>query len=339
MSQWTDNNVSFLMRDYIAAVEMGPGDKAIAIAPANTGATGYMFPVLAPLCGGAASVLLEEWSPAAAVELLETERATHCAAIPTQLVKMLQDPTIGKRDFSAVKVVTSAGAPLTPDTAELTEAAFGAAVTTIYGSTDGGVITLTRISDPLDKRRTTVGRPVPGAELTLRDPGGAAVPLRTTGEVVWRTPTKSCGYLNDPERTDAMFEGDGWFLSGDLGALDEQGYLSIVGRSKDLIIRGGQNISPLEVEQIIARHEAVSEVAVVGIPDPVFGERTCACVVLRPGARLVLEDIIEFMRAQEIAPFKIPEVIELFDELPRTGADKLSKVAMKSAIAERQAGR
>jgi acyl-CoA synthetase (AMP-forming)/AMP-acid ligase II len=340
MSQWTDNNLSFLLRDYAGAVGMGPGDVAAAIAPANTGATGYLFPVLAPLLCGAGAVLLEDWEPAAALNLLEAERATHAAAIPTQLVRMLQDPRIGARDFSAVRVITSAGAPLTPDTAQQTEETFGCAVTTVYGSTDGGVITVTRTTDPVAKRRTTVGRPIPGGEVVLRDPLGDPVPDGTPGEVTWRTPTKSFGYLNDDERTGAMFRGDGWFYSGDLGSLDEDGYLSITGRSKDLIIRGGQNISPLEIEQIVARHGAVSEVAVVGIPDPVFGERTCACVVLRPGvAGLALDELTGYMQAQEIAPYKLPERLEIFAELPRTAGGKLSKVTLRSEVVERMAAR
>jgi acyl-CoA synthetase (AMP-forming)/AMP-acid ligase II len=340
MSQWTDNNLSFLLRDYAGAVGMGPGDVAAAIAPANTGATGYLFPVLAPLLCGAGAVLLEDWGPAAALDLLEAERATHAAAIPTQLVRMLQDPRIGARDFSAVRVITSAGAPLTPDTAQQTGETFGCAVTTVYGSTDGGVITVTRTTDPVAKRRTTVGRPIPGGEVVLRDPLGDPVPDGAPGEVTWRTPTKSFGYLNDDERTGAMFRGDGWFYSGDLGSLDEDGYLSITGRSKDLIIRGGQNISPLEIEQIVARHGAVSEVAVVGIPDPVFGERACACVVLRPGvAGLALDELTGYMQAQEIAPYKLPERLEIFTELPRTAGGKLSKVTLRSEVVERMAAR
>jgi acyl-CoA synthetase (AMP-forming)/AMP-acid ligase II len=338
MSQWTDNNLSFLLRDYAEAVEMRPGDIAAAIAPANTGAAGYLFPVLAPLLCGAASVLLENWSPTAAVELLEAERATHAAAIPTQLVKMLQEDGIGKRDFSAVRVITSAGAPLTPDTAAQTEDVFGCVVTTVYGSTDGGVVTVTRTSDSVEKRRRTVGRPIPGAELVLRDPVGKPVAVGTSGEATWRTPTKSFGYLNDDERTAVMFRDDGWYYSGDLGSLDEDGYMAITGRSKDLIIRGGQNISPLELEQIIARHEAVSEVAVVGVPDPVFGERVCVCAVLLPGhAGIGLDDLVTYMRELHIAPYKLPERMVLFDELPKTAGGKLSKVTLRSAIAERAA--
>lgn len=150
------------------------------------------------------------------------------------------------------------------------------------------------------------------------------------------TPTKSFGYLNDDERTEAMFRGDGWYYSGDLGSLDADGYLAITGRSKDLIIRGGQNISPLEIEQIIARHDAISEVAVVGVPDPVFGERVCACVVLLPDRTgLTLDELVDYMRTQDIAPFKLPERLEVFAELPKTAGGKLSKVTVRSARATR----
>ncbi len=210
----------------------------------------------------------------------------------------------------------------------------------MYGSTDGGVITVTRTTDPVAKRRTTVGQPIPGGEVALRDPLGEPVPTGTAGEVTWRTPTKSFGYLNDDERTEAMFRGDGWFYSGDLGSLDEDGYLAITGRSKDLIIRGGQNISPLEIEQIGRAARRGVRGGGGRRPDPVFGERTCACVVLQPGVTaLALDELTGYMRAQEIAPFKLPERLEIFAELPRTAGGKLSKVTLRSEVVERMAAR
>ena len=153
--------------------------------------------------------------------------------------------------------------------------------------------------------------------------------------MLWRNPTKSFGYLNDPERTDAMYWDDGYYRSGDLGVVDEEGYLRIVGRAKDVIIRGGQNISPREVEEHIAAEPSVAEVALVGIPDPVYGERACACVVLRPGASLDLDGLVGFLTGREVATHKLPERLELFDELPKSAGAKVSKVELRALVVAR----
>ena len=143
---------------------------------------------------------------------------------------------------------------------------------------------LTTLDDPDDKRFTTVGD-LPETDLRLLGVDGEAV-AGGQGEIAWRGPTKHLGYLNDPDRTEAIFWGDGWYRSGDLGVIDSDGYLAVVGRAKDVIIRGGQNISPREIEDLVGTHPAVASVGVIGAPDPVYGERICACVVLRPGASL-----------------------------------------------------
>lgn len=340
MSLWTDDNLWYFMRQFGAAVELGEGDVAVGIAPANTGATGYVFPVLAPLLHGASSVLLEHWSPREAIDLLERARATIATAIPTQLIKMLQDGTVATRDYGSLRVFNNAGAPLPAESAAEVEQVFGCTVQAVYGATDGGVPVMTRVTDPPEKRYHTVGRPLPETDLRLVgervvDGDLEDVAPGEPGEVLWRSPTKTFGYFNDPERTEAAFWGDGWYRSGDLGSLDEDGYLRIVGRVKDLIIRGGQNISPRELEDLVAGHPAVSEVSVIGIPDPVYGERACACVVVRPGRDLTFEELVAHLEGRQVARFKLPERLELFDELPKSAGAKVSKVALRVAVLDR----
>jgi non-ribosomal peptide synthetase component E (peptide arylation enzyme) len=337
MSLWTDNNLWFFMAQFRRAVRMTENDIAVGLAPANTGATGYVFPVLGPLLGGASSVLLEHWDARAALELIESEHATMATAVPTQVVKMLQDETVAGRDFSALRVFTNAGAAMPPHAAKQMEDVFGCTGHVCYGATDGGVPAMTRIIDPPEKRYSTVGRLTDFAEVRLVDALEKDVADGMAGEVLWRSPTKSFGYLNEPERTAAAFIGDGWYKSGDLGRFDSDGYLSIVGRAKDLIIRGGQNISPQELEHILSRHPAVAEVSVIGVPDPVYGERTCACVVPLDGREVTLEAIVDFLRSAQVATFKLPERLELFDDLPKSAGGKITKVELRAAVAARSA--
>jgi acyl-CoA synthetase (AMP-forming)/AMP-acid ligase II len=336
MSLWTDNNLYFFMKHFRARVELSEQDIAVGLAPANTGATGYVFPVLGPMLSGASSVLLEDWEPAAALDLLEKEQATMATAIPTQVVKMLQDDSVRSRDFAPMRVFTNAGAPTPPETARELEEVFGCALHVCYGATDGGVPAMTTISDPPGKRHTSVGLPLPDTDLRLVDPALQDVPAGEPGELLWRSPTKTYGYFNEPERTEAMFIEDGWYRSGDVGRIDADGYLHIVGRVKDIIIRGGQNISPRELEDLIAGHPAVSEVAVIGVPDKVYGERACACVVTRAGRPLTLADLVAYLQEREVATFKLPERLELFDELPKSAGAKLNKVDLRVAVAARE---
>ena len=335
MSLWTDNNLWFFMQQYILATRMQAGDIAVGLAPASTGATGYVYPVLAPLLAGATSILLEEWDPAAALDLIEAERATIAVAVPTQVMKMLQEPSVTERDFSALQVFTNAGAVMPPDAARRMEEVFGCTSQVCYGATDGGVPVLTKLTDPPEKRYRTAGRLLPLTELRLVNARGRDVQKGAAGEIWWRNPTKSLGYLNDPERTAATFADGGWYRSGDLGQLDEDGYLSIVGRVKDVIIRGGQNISPGELEDALRQHPSISEVSVIGIPDSLLGERTCACVVLMPGASLSLPALVAFLAARDVATYKLPERLEILADLPKSVGGKTSKVELRRLMANR----
>jgi acyl-CoA synthetase (AMP-forming)/AMP-acid ligase II len=335
LSLWTANNLRFFLQQFGLAVGFVPGDVALGVAPANGGSTGYVFPVLAPLLHGASSVLLEHWSAPLALELLQREAATLATAVPTQLIKMLQDPALAEHDYSSLRVFNNAGAPLAPQAAMEVERVFGCTIQTVYGASDGGVPVMTRVGDPPEKRFTTVGRALPATDLRIAAPDMAALPPGEVGEVLWRNPTKTFGYLNDAERTDAMFWDDGFYRSGDLGVVDEDGYLRIVGRAKDVIIRGGQNLSPREIEEVIATEPNVSEVAVVGIPDPVYGDRACACVVLRAGGTLSLDGLSQFLAAQDLVKYKWPERLELFTELPKSTGAKVSKVELRAAVLAR----
>ncbi|QTI69954.1 AMP-binding protein [Gordonia polyisoprenivorans] len=335
MSQWTDNNLWNFMQRFIRSCNVTADDVAVGLAPANTGATGYVFAVLGPLLAGASSVLLEHWDVEEALDLLESERATLATAIPTQVVKLLQDSRLDSRDFTPLRAFTNAGAAMPPEAAEMMEKVFGCVGHVCYGTSDGGVPTMTAITDPPEKRHFTVGKPDVDSDVRLVDALGEDVLPGQSGEILWRGPTKSFGYFNEPHHTEAAFGDDGWYSSGDLGRIDAEGYLSIVGRAKDLIIRGGQNISPQELELHLYRHPAIAEVSVIGIPDAVYGERTCACVVLKAGKHLTLSELTDFLEDQEVAKFKFPERLEIFDDLPKSAGGKITKVELRAAVAAR----
>jgi non-ribosomal peptide synthetase component E (peptide arylation enzyme) len=335
MSLWSDNNLWYFLSRYIYCVQLRAGDVAVGLAPASTGATGYVFPVLSPLLCGASGILLEHWAPTAALDLMESARATHATAIPTQVLKLLADPSVTNRDFSSLRTFTNSGAAMPPDGARELERVFGCIQHVVYGATDGGTPTMLCFDDPPDKRHTTVGKVYRHNEVRLVDATTSDVAAGEPGEILWRGPTKSYGYLNEPERSEAAWYGDGWYRSGDLGAIDEDGYLSIVGRVKDLIIRGGQNISPREIEDLVIALPEVADVAVVGVPDPVFGERVCACVVLQQGASLTDEQLVERLRQAEVATFKLPEFLEIFDDFPKSTGGKVSKAELRRKLADR----
>lgn len=335
MSLWTDNNLWAFLKQYREATGMRSDDIALGMAPANTGATGYVFPVLAPILQGATSVLLEDWSPSGALNLMESEQVTMATAVPTQILKLFEEDGLADRDFQSLRVFTNAGAAMPPDAAKRMEEVFGCIGQVVYGATDGGVAFMTRVEDPAQKRHSTVGRPVAEGEVRLLDPEGRDVEGAASGEITWRSPTKTFGYFNDDDRTAAAWIDDGWYRSGDLGEFDSDGYLRIIGRVKDMIIRGGQNISPREIEDVIMQHPSVAEVSVVGLPDPVYGERACACIVLRKGQSLEITDLLEFMKGQGIAKFKLPERVEFFDEFPSSAGGKITKVELRRLLEER----
>jgi non-ribosomal peptide synthetase component E (peptide arylation enzyme) len=333
ISLFTSDNLLAMIDGFVGATEMTRADIACAIAPMGTGATGYWMPVLAPLMMAASTVIIERWAPEDAVKWIVEGRCTYATAIPTQILRMLpylEDRC--SRDFETFRFFNTAGAPLPRDAAKKVEEVMGCAMQQVYGASDGGVPTMGNVKDPQEKRLTTVGRVVPGRVCEIRDSAGNALPAGETGEVCWTTPDKSFGYLNDIDAAKAVFDDRGFYKSGDLGVFDDDGYLRIVGRIKDMILRGGRNISPRLIEESLEGHTSVHEVAVAAMPHPELGEQACAFVVLKEGASLDFDTMISFLDRQGVAKWQWPERLEILKELPKSAGAKISKKVLTDFV-------
>lgn len=322
-------------RGYVEVFGLRRQDVLAALSPA---AGGPNIPVYfaAPQIG-ARIVLLSHFEPEAALELIEKESVTVACLVPAQLALLTRQPRLGRYDLSSVRFWLSVGAPLPSSLAREAEERLGGIVLNCYGAVDWGGVVFTSPEDPPQVRYSTVGRPYAGTELRIVDAEGIPVPRGEIGEIEGRGPSCSSGYFRDPEATQKTWTPDGWLPMGDLGQWDERGNLIFKGRKKDLIIRGGENIQPAEIETLLLSHPKIKQAAVVGMPDPVMGEKVCAYVVPRSKERPTLEEIASFLRSQRIAPFKLPERLELVDNLPMIGGTKVDRKALADDIAAKVA--
>jgi acyl-CoA synthetase (AMP-forming)/AMP-acid ligase II len=334
-SVFSSNNLLALLAPFFRRIRITSDDIAGALAPAGTGAIGYVYPMLSPLLNGATSVILDRWTePEIAIDLICRHRCTYAFAVPTQLAQSLAAIKARPRsDFAAFRCFVNAGAPLGPEVGRQIEEHMSCKIFGIYGATDGGVATSTDFDDTQEQRLTTVGRPQDECELRLVDEVGDPVPPGHSGEIQWRSADKSYGYLNDPDATASAFTQDRFYRTGDLGVLDGNGYLRVVGRVKDMILRGGRNISPRLIEEMVSRHPLVLDVAVAAYPCPVMGERACAFVVVQKGASLSFPALIEFLHSQQMPTWQLPERLELMDELPKSAGGKIMKNKLREFVA------
>lgn len=334
LSAFSSNDVLTNVSQIADAMGLCQDDVMGGIAPANTGSTGYLYGVVGPLVLGATTHILEKWSPAAAADLLDGRGCTAAVAIPTQIV-MIMGLDGDDRSYADLRVFLNGGAALAASTAAAAEDRMGCVVLGVYGASESAFPTCARHDDPVDKRRTTVGRTAPGQELRLVDAQGTEVPIGEPGEVRWRGPNASYGFLNQPELDRLTWDADGYFRSGDLGVIDADGYLRIVGRLKDMILRGGLNIYPAEVESLLFQLQPVQDAAVVGIPDPRLGEKACAVVVWKHGVEpLGVTELSAFLTDAGLARFKHPEHVVTVDALPRAASAKLDKAAIRRTARE-----
>jgi len=312
--------------------ELDAHDVIMSVVPAPFG-FGQWSSHFTPTYLGVPTVVTERFSPALTLELLERERVTVLCAVSTQFRMLLADPAIERRDLSSLRVMFTGGETIPFEPARRFEQVTGAVILNFYGSNESGFATATSVRDPQHKRLATSGRPQPGTELRLYEDGEDVTGSRR-GQPASRGPAVCLGYLDDPQANAELFTSDGFVLHADVAEVDAEGYLSVVGRKSDLIIRGGKNISAREVEDEVAAHPQVALAAAVPVPDPVFGERVCVYVELRGGGTLTLEELTGFLLARGVSKEILPERLIVLDELPRSSGDKVAKSDLRREAAK-----
>ena len=295
---------------------------------------GFMTKLAGGLQRGGTTFIMERWHARPALELLARERMTTVAGVPTQLALMLRDPGFDDFDLSSVQYIIAGGGPITPGLAEEASRRFGARLATRYSCTEAGIGLGTAFDDPDEDAIISVGRPHASVEISLRDGAGEPVSGRDIGEVCLRSPAVMSGYWRDPEQTAQAFTADGFVRTGDLGWVDDRGRLRLVGRSKEMYVRGGYNVYPVEIESVLSTHPDIAAVAIVPRPDDVMGEVGVAAIVPRDVQRPpTLADLRDFA-APHIAAYKLPEAVHVVDALPLTVGEKVDRRALVAEIAK-----
>ena len=295
--------------------------------------------VLGTLAAGASLVLQEQFEPAEALELIERHGVTVHYGVPTVFVTELREPGREGRDLSSLRLGLVAGAPATEDVVRRIRAELCPTLLVAYSLTEtASAVSVTRPAESLDRQLYTVGRVLPDTEIRVLDLDGTVLPEESLGEIAVRGPGVMKGYYRQPGETAQSVDDDGFFLTGDLGIVDDDGYLHIVGRRKELIIRGGFNVYPREVEDRIQAHPAIQDVAVVGLPHDVLGEVVCACIVPVEGAIVTGAEVKEWCRAA-LADYKVPDLVRFLDSFPLTGSGKVRRVELARMITAEESSR
>ncbi|MBI0583310.1 MAG: AMP-binding protein [Methanomassiliicoccus sp.] len=299
---------------------------------------GCVLGVMASLNSGATMVILEKYDPVNVMMSVEKERCTALYGVPTMFIAVLDHPLFEKFDFSTLRTGIMAGSPCpVKSMEECVERMNMSEVTIVFGLTESSPgMTQTRYDEPsLDKKCSTVGQALPGVEVMLFNPDtGAACGVGEHGEVCCRGYNVMKGYYNMPEETARAIDKDGWLHSGDIGRMDEEGYLAITGRLKDMIIRGGENVYPKEVEDFVHHMPGIQDVQVVGVPSKKYGEQVGAYVILKKGVQMTPEDVQDHCRGK-IAWYKIPKFVAFVDEYPMTASGKIMKYKLREDSAKR----
>ncbi len=322
------SNLIAMCRSVIDAFAMTDADHSLLILPLFH-VNGIVIGTLSPLLAGGRATIAGRFSPKTFFDRVEQSRATYFSAVPTIYTMLCGLPDDVKPDTSSVRFAICGAAPASVELLEQFESRYGIPIIEGYGLSEG---TCASTVNPLNGKRKagTVGLPLPGQTIRLVDPNGEPVSDGEAGEVVIKGPNVMRGYLNRPEET-AKTIVDGWLHTGDVGRFDEDGYLMLVDRAKDMIIRGGENIYPREIEAVAHQLPQIAEAAVVGRPDPVYGEEPVLFVSLHPGKQLSVELIDEHLR-ESLSKYKLPVEITILDDLPKNAVGKIAKPSLRQRL-------
>jgi cyclohexanecarboxylate-CoA ligase len=326
----THNTLDYECRSIIEVYGLGPDDVVFMPSPV-THITGLLYGLLMPAMLRTRVVLQDVWDATAALRLIEQQRCSFTMAATPFLHGLVHHPDLPSFDVTSMRVFACGGADVPPALIRQAGERLGTSATRVYGSTEFPTLSTSPPDAPQDKRAGTDGRAIGAAEYQIVDDAGTGLRAGQTGELLVRGPELFPGYLAAADN-DGAFTPDGWFRTGDLAVADRDGYVSIRGRKKDIILRGGENISATEVESLLFEHPAVREAAVVAMPDPVLTERACAFVVPEAGQVPSLPELTAFLLSKQLAKQKLPERLELVAELPKTQSGKVQKFRLRELI-------
>jgi acyl-CoA synthetase (AMP-forming)/AMP-acid ligase II len=292
----------------------------------------YVLAMNAFILSGTKAVTIQDMNIIKGIQIIEKEKVSVLMAVPAQYSRMLDDPEFKKRDTSSLRTIISYGSAVPPELVKRVRDEM-CHFNLWYGTTEAGYCT-TKWGLPLKVQQETVGSPQRGSEWKVIDRDGNTLPPGKEGEICINGPVRSAGYYNDDKLNAISFDKKGWFHTGDLGYIDEDGNFHVTGRLKDLIIRGGENILPIEIENEIYEYQHVKQVAVIGMPDPVLGEKVCAYVVTEDsGMTFTLEELNKFLTERgNLAYYKLPERLEFMEDLPKTDSGKTQKFELKKDL-------
>ncbi|CAM7955084.1 TPA: medium-chain fatty-acid--CoA ligase [Escherichia coli] len=330
----THNNILASERAYCARLNLTWQDVFMMPAPLGH-ATGFLHGVTAPFLIGARSVLLDIFTPDACLALLEQQRCTCMLGATPFVYDLLNLLEKQPADLSALRFFLCGGTTIPKKVARECQQR-GIKLLSVYGSTESSPHAVVNLDDPLSRFMHTDGYAAAGVEIKVVDDARKTLPPGCEGEEASRGPNVFMGYFDEPELTARALDEEGWYYSGDLCGMDEAGYIKITGRKKDIIVRGGENISSREVEDILLQHPKIHDACVVAMPDERLGERSCAYVVLKaPHHSLSLEEVVAFFSRKRVAKYKYPEHIVVIEKLPRTASGKIQKFLLRKDIMRR----